>query len=273
MGIRISMYAADVPVVRSLLERSLAETLRFHAAHSGRSTHWLLFYEGSPRPVYSAYPERGIHCGDRWYSPEDAPLDGDPFLAQTTRQYLSADSTSALSHILSSYSGCAEIEGVRLITEGHRRWWIGSFFEAAAKSCGVVTPHTINEWERRNWSLTPADYYEASRLFGNLLRDFNVEPPLPATEYGPEDIRFPIVPPDDDARMNTWEASECAFVAVFIESLLSDPALRFCVPEYFRCSTGEHDEEWHTWVMGELQALLQIGKLSFEELTVVSFID
>src|SRR4051812_47325316 len=131
MGIRIFMYAVDRPALEGLLDRSIADTFRCYAAHGTDPRRGLHGFRDWPSgPIYHAIPGRGIHCGDRWHSPEEAPLEHDPFLAQPVRQYLAESSTLILKIFLGCFSQCAGVEGIHCITESHRRWWIGSFFHA-----------------------------------------------------------------------------------------------------------------------------------------------
>lgn len=269
MGIRISAYAVATESFEALLDLSPAEALRFHATH-GLPQREMMFIDEDPRLMYTADPRWGIHVNDEWHTPEKAPLEKIPLLAQSLRQYLTPGLTVDLEMLLYCFS-VPKLQGtICCITQGYKRWWIGSLFETASLACGVVAP--TGEWASHNRSLTPADYGEASRLFRNLLRTYNVEPPLPSTDYGREDIRFPIVPVDEDPWMNTWSASECAYILSFIETLLSDEKLRFREPKYFRRRGHQCDEEWHNWVTGRLEEMLQLRDVRFEDLTVVSFI-
>ncbi len=294
MGVRISLYAIDLPQFRIFLDRSLASTLWFYAENG--SPDWPLPFTDL-EPSFARYvssPMIGVRMhkeGQHWVDLTRPETFADPFLSTKLQDYLNNSDSFALKFVLRALALCASVNWVQPISEAYRRWWIGSFLDYVEQDTG----------------LSPDGYARLAAIFQKILRIYNCGKALPELEYKLSDFDFPVIPiEDDDLWMGVWTETEVRFVLDFLHSLLKRNAPHFTAPPetivvadskrgalrfddelLLEMIAQEHnpysgaaglasgliDQEWNEWVQQMIEELLRVDDFGFEEPNLVSFID
>ena len=121
---------------------------------------------------------------------------------------------------------------IRLVSHGHRRWWIGSFIA----SC------------RREPSFGAAVLSEMERLFSRILRDHDCGVRLASVPYSLKDVVLPCALGDDaDRRLATLDGAERTFFAEFIVARLSEEWRVFACPDGAVGIAPDAGPEWDQW--------------------------
>jgi len=233
MGVRIAAYAVDVLALERFLARPLSDVLRYISEHA---------------------TDREVTIP--WWPQGRGP--GEAVLSKRAAEVLREEDSDRLRRVLRDLSRCSNTGFVRMLTEGHRRWWIGSLLDAAEES----------------EALTPDDYAQFVRLWEKVLRGYNCGKWLTTATFVLSDFEFPLLPTDDaDLQIGIWTEPEAGFVADCLRRLTALDT-RFKAPPQ-RIGIGpETDDDWNAWVYEMIRQFLTIGDLpDYGRLAVVTFID
>jgi hypothetical protein len=252
MGVRISIYAVDVPKFEAFVQQLLVSVLWYYADY-GPATNQSLHFYGELN--YSANHEYGVSA---WKDQKRRKLRDrseipEPLLAQTLRDYLTREESITLLSVLGCLSQCVTVDWCKEITRGYRRWWIGSF---------------LDYLDRVDW-VNRQDYLAIAELVQKVLRPYDCGKALPKKQYELGDFTFPIKPASEpDYYMGVWTASEAQFAMLLIRELLEEHEPRFTAPP----DTSDDGTDWNEWVHKMLNQLYSIANLTYDNLAVVSFI-
>lgn len=268
MGVRIDMYAVDIPFFESFLDRSVADALWLYYDDIGSNEQRVLrFYIGDESDYMAMYyvkPGEGVFL---WCNKEKKPIERSTsehaFLTMKLRDYFTGENgiylikySPSLNNLLDCFSLCPSIKFIVPITTGYKYWWVEDFLEYAESA----------------YCIQAKDHAEAVTLFRKILRVYGHPWGSRKAQdaYKLNDFSFPIMPVDDiDLWMGVWTDSDVAFVINLIELLMEqDP--NFEHPSGLLTDSRDPD----SWILvhNRLQEILQIKKLNFKELRVVSFI-
>ncbi len=102
MGVRIQMYAVDLPRFESVLEQSLGEVLRYYADR-GASDETLHYVGDGIEDDYCAQPEKGVFLLHRGQKPRQVPNGEQPLvLNRRLRDVLDGGSAYFFANVLRS---------------------------------------------------------------------------------------------------------------------------------------------------------------------------
>jgi hypothetical protein len=225
MGIRVTAFVVDVVQFAALIDRPLWQILSeasrvpfdgdaiFSASDRATNTHYLI---RADHGIARHRPGAGVV-----EVPPDE-LRSDPFLQQTTREYIAQGSGYDLSFLLRTWSLFPGQTCVRTIARGDRSMWIEAILEAAA------VDHL----------LAPNEFAELSQLVGRILRSRKSRgrhfPPV--GQDGPPIVpaTFPVVPADDsDNQMAVFDEYEMLRLADLLGQLLErKPSPTYVIPAY-----------------------------------------
>src|SRR5689334_22311704 len=143
MGIRISLFAVDVPAFAEFIKRPLGDLFWYFSDHaSGNSDDLgdaLYLWEWPPsKGRYFARPGRDVIVvrGEkpRTTGPISRSMSEWPaFLKLPTNEFLSNEDSGHLLRLLRALTQCPAASFVRSITDGYKRWWVGSMLENAER--------------------------------------------------------------------------------------------------------------------------------------------
>ena len=260
MGVRIEIFAVDEPRFEALIENSIGTALQQYFQHGTDSANHLYFWDVPRELEFIAYPLtkfsiRTLRAPFEERVVEWDELKSDPFLSTKLGDYLSSDSDVGLSIFLSRFSECRNVDFIRNISSGYRRWWIGSLLDYAEKAGDV----------------SAQDYAEVAAIFQKMLRGYECGKFLPLTDWKPNKGIFPVLP-GEVSEMGVWTADETQRVLQFVHSLLRKAEPNFAKPPGKIGIAVETDAEWNEWVRFMIKQLLTIEGLKFDRLKVVSFI-
>lgn len=251
MGVRINAYAVDLTRLDHFFDATLGDLLALcvqKAPATNRGFNWGDFH---------AVPQKGVFHADRrsTHPLTVAQIECDPFLQTPARTRLQEDSSLQLDRFLHAVSVITESDGVRCLTRGDRRWWIGSLLQAA----------------RRTFDRGAYDRLQEVLL--RMLRVYDCGLHVPRTPYTLADVEFPAVPGDDtDHWMSVWMPAEIEHV-VQCFLILTSSSLQFSRPHGNVGMGPETPEEWNDWVREMMDQFLALPEQPPESLRVVTFID
>jgi hypothetical protein len=254
MGIRIEMYAVDLPPFNRLLENRLGEVLRLYADH-GTSEYSLRYFGDGTESDYCAQPKKGVF----WLTRKAQRVADGELPAELNRRLgdvLEGGTTYFLAGVLQALSSVPAIEWIEEITSDHRRWWIGSLFDYL--ECSSRFPKQ--------------DVLRLTALFQIVLRGRDCGKPMLRHEVNVADFAFPVHPQDDpDFSMGVWTGDEAAFV-VDLFRRVKDQNPQFRQPPGPIGFAPTTDVGWNEWVNEMMEQILAIGRLAFEEMRIITFI-
>lgn len=258
MGIRIRAYAIDVPRLDRFLETSLFDLLHLYAEKgilndSSENVLRFTFYNANLERrhyCYTAAPDKGF------ISPKDSgwvdTLEPSPELQPSARQFINTASIYNFAWFLDAFSYCQGIDFIYEITNGFRRWWIGS---------------ALNVGEQ---VLRAEEFDTITRLFKKILRGWNCDARTPTENPGVNFDGFPVSPEDDpDLSPGRWTAreTECALGLI---RRIRDSGIEFTNPtDRFR---DDDDADWNDWTCDMLDRFLAVNDLRFEDCNIVTLI-
>ena len=261
MGVRISLYAVDIPAIEDFAKHSLGYVLQYYSKHGDSQFPSLGFscQNSGHLELYLADIGKGIsyYDGKRRVILSEQSIENNSFLSTSLDEYLIDESSSDLYRVLAAYAQCPAIDWVTKISEGHRRWWIGSFLEYVK----LVLGNSSNM------------YFHFANLFQRLLGNYDCGTILPPKEDVPS-IPLSFVPVDNsDPYMSFWSQDEICFLCQTIRMVIADNRARFKrPPDKVGLGPGP-DEDWNDWVYEVLQELLVLESPSLENRIVLTFIE
>jgi hypothetical protein len=262
MGIRISAYAVDVPTLDEFLAQPTGQVLQSVVEHGTDREMFVSWWEPDRGPICAIPGEavfrvkRGLKRGYKEIIP-DAACSCDPFLARVAGDFLREADSFKLKSLLRALSKCPNIGFIQEITDGYRRWWIGSLLDFTEQSS----------------LLAPEDYARFVFLWQKVLRRYDCGKPFPRAEFDPASFDFPILPADDsDMMMGVWMEEDAYFIVDRLDRIL-ELGPRFKAPPQMVSIPPEPDDDWNEWVHEMIRQFMVIGDiLDFRRLAVVSFI-
>jgi hypothetical protein len=259
MGVRIDAYAIDVPPFEDFLAQASGRVLRYVVEHASAPEAAVVWWDTDRGPI-CAVPREGVFrvLQVRKENLLEASSSRDPFMIRSAEDYLREGHSLRLSSILDALSRCPDAKFVRRITEGYRRWWIGSLLDFAEQSR----------------LLTPEDYARCALVWQKLLRGYGCGKLLPSRKFYLASFQFPILPADDtDMYMGVWTEEEAYFLVGCLRRIL-EAGPRFKAPPLEVGIGPETDDDWNDWVHEMIGQFLVIEALNdYSRLAVVSFID
>lgn len=264
MGVRIHMYAVDVPTLTVFLAQPLGTLLSYIAKHGKPDARGLSFVEDDRRQ-YVARPGVGVLCGE---ARKLSPVIGDEdYLRRPTSDLLAVGSSFQLNFVLQALQNCSSVDFVRCLIDGDRRWWLVSVLKCAHQMLKVQEqPWLANpEDVKRAFAIKAEDCKRFLRLGNIVLRTYGDGPPPTEAEIAASG--FPIKPADDaDCWMGCWSESDTYFVVDFLRQLRA-------LEPTFPAEISHGAEDWNRYVHSVLDRLVGVETfLTFEKLAVVSFI-
>jgi hypothetical protein len=243
MGIRIDPFAIDTPRFCRALEVPLWRVLRQVARRAPRDHFLFHVFEPDTRFRYVICPDGRIlrtgRDGAREFLQDDQ-LAASSVLQQSCLAYLLDPNSSgyALLFLLRDWADWEAAEAVHLITEGHRRWWVGSVLSAAARV-----------------ELPLPQYRELSAILGRMLAGWDCGVQIPAVQDR-DDIHFPIYHDNPDKPMAVFSAGECHALVDLLELLLKrDPIFESPTP-------GDSDDfDWNQYAREMIGYFVELKRL------------
>jgi hypothetical protein len=259
MGIRITAFAFKASRLQKVLGLPLWQLLgRLCQTPAEDNVHLFSVYDAECRQRYYAGPDRGvirIGRGQPVQQLDESALSQIPLLRQTTAQYLAEDAMSSyqLAFLLRALAAEATSNVARMITNGHRPWWIGSSL-AAAKESSVLSRSEFNGF--RDQCARIIRVYECG---------------FPLADVDRRSARtLPFLPTDDaDYCMSLFDAIEARRFVELLDRLLRSE-LRFVAPPP-RFLHGP-DAEWNSLVRDCMAEFLKWRALSPPHDHLVTFI-
>jgi hypothetical protein len=262
MGVRICAYAVGVPPLEDFLAHPTGRVLQYVVEHGNDREAAVAWWEADRGSIWAMPGEavfrvqHGPKRGDKDVIP-DAVCSCDPFLARVAGDFLRGEDGFKLNSLLRALSRCPDVGFIKWITEGYRRWWIGSLLEFTEQSR----------------ILAPEEYSRFVLLWQKVLRRYDCGKRLLPAVFDRTRFDFPIIPADDSHMlMGVW-TEEAYFVVDRLEQILS-LGPRFKLPPEEVGIGSETDDDRNEWVHEMVRQFLVIGDiLDFRRLAVVSFID
>jgi hypothetical protein len=216
MGVHLAIYAIDLPRFEQVLEQSLADLLWLHqrTAIATGSVNVLRWIESDEHcTTHSSIQGKGVTSpftdatGARVYRIlTEEETHRIPFLQQSARAFLNGNSPFSLKFLLQGLSECDGMDCIQCLTEGDRRWWVGSALYQA----------------REVLKIDEGDCQRLGRIFGKIIGHWQCGYPLPEADHTNDLAGFPVVPePDPDLRVGSWTKEEALEVADVAERLLA----------------------------------------------------
>jgi hypothetical protein len=169
---------------------------------------------------------------------------------------LNGEDSFALYWLLRALADCPPFQFATEITEGYRRWWIGSFLDYF-----VHQPDIPRE-----------DRDEVTALLLRVLRIYDCGSSLPPSTYSLADFDFPVRPVDDaDMNIAHWTWEEARLVIRVLQSV-RDRWPVFASPPGSVGIGPETDDEWNEWVHQMIAKLLLLQDLKYHRPWVATFI-
>lgn len=263
MGIRIDAYAVDASRLSELLWCSLDELLwRYYEDGTDADERLYWIDHDAKDATYMSIPREKV-TGTR-HGPDGARLHGIMtrsdtaniiFLQQAAFDHFSGGAPYPLAIFLRCFARCNGIDFIRPLTEGHRRWWIGSLLQGAKEGARISS----------------LDCERLEFLFQKMLRGWDCGYPMTERRIDLEKFEFPALPEDDpDMRFSVWSQDETRFALAVLEELISlEP--RFVRPPG-RVAVTLDDDEWHSWVVENVRGFLRAASLKSEWKSIISLI-
>ncbi len=258
MGVRISLYAVDVPPFEQFIDRSLGEVLTDYAARGLDSDRRLWWWDDSRDRRFLAVPGKPLLYADSSANYVDYDTnEPDAFLSHSIEDFLRKQSGHELKSLLRALCGFPPHDFVREIMCDQRRWWIGSLLDYAERA-----PDSV-----------PGEYSRLAQVWQEVLRPYGCGKSLPSQKTASRDFTFPVIPAErEDPWMSSWTADEASFVVSCFRRIQSQNP-RFKAPLGELGIVPETADDWHVWVSEMLESVLRINEcLTYEQLAVVSFI-
>jgi hypothetical protein len=258
MGVRINMYAVDVPPFEAFIDQSVGAALWHYVSNGSDRERVISWDDADSQQRYRAAPGSltTIEKRGKRVTLTRERVAEEPFFQQRVRDYLGRESSYALLCLLRALSHCPPADFVREITTGHRRWWIGELLDYADQAP----------------SISREDFARFVVLCQKVLRGCDCGKPLPERPFTVTDFRFPVIPKDDtDMWMGVWSDGETEF-ALDILRRIAEQQPRFKAPPGPVGIAPEAEEDWDKWVHEMIRQVLVIGGLKFRRLNVVTFI-
>jgi len=253
MGIRISLFAIDVPAIEEFATHSLGYVMQYYARHA--ETGQLGLYFNMPESgSYGGVPGRNVYYVVNKKSGylTEQQVEKNAFLSTPLNQHLVSENTYAFYFLLSRYARLPMIDWVTTISDGHRRWWIGTYLDYAQTVLGKS-----------------AAYDRFVSLLQRILSGHNCGTILPP-EQTILAIPFSLAPINNlDLRMNFWTPDESAFLCQTIRYLMNDNPAKFEKP--LNEVDPDVNYEWNE-VIEVLQEILVLETPALSNRLVISFI-
>lgn len=263
MGVRIDVYAVDTAEMNILASTKLHHLLWYYADQPCVSNDLpiLRLYEDEHPRIYHASPEYGVYSMDRSQKKKTVLSKEDSadllFLSSTLADFYSHQSSFAFRNLLECLSACPTIEWVYQVSQGHRRWWIGSFLDSAVSVLGTNSQ----------------EYALLAMLFQKMLREYDCGKALPKQQYDLSDFTFPIMPEDDtDNRMGIWVREETHSFLQILDAITTPTMPMFKAPSGKVGIAPDTDDAWNQWVQEIIGEFLYVKTLPFKDLNLLSFI-
>jgi hypothetical protein len=242
MGIDIDAFAVETPRFVRLLDLPLWRVLRQLAKRAPCDE--VLFSISERKTYYQIVPSGRllrVNLGGQRETLELDELALVPFLQQSCGAYLRREETSSWAlHFLLRDWQFVETDVIHTITEGHRRWWIGSVLSAAARV-----------------ELPVAQYRQLSALLARMLAGWDCGVTLPPIENRRDLHGFPEFHRDaDDDPTAVFSADEChALVDLFQLLLKRDPIFESPTP-------GDSDDfDWNQYAREMIGHFMKLKSL------------
>ena len=203
MGVRIDLYAVDVPAFAVRIDQSIGATLWEYAENGSDRAIAIDWNDQANNRRYRAVPGEPVACLEQgcWARLSKDGTAEVEFLRRTMRDYLGQESSYALLSLLRALSRCPNTAFVREISVRNRRWWIGSLLNYA--ECSGVFSHR--------------DYERFVFLCQKILHGISCGKTLPDRAFAPADACFPVIPKDDaDLKFGIWSEDETEFALGFL---------------------------------------------------------
>jgi hypothetical protein len=258
MGVRITLFAVDLSQFSSVIHQSLWDWLWYYVDHGTPDKD--AFRTGindEEKTTFLARPQVGVvaRVGAKEARLSRLNKPNEPLLTKSLQDHL-GDSPWGLKELLTALSHCPSNKSVRLLTQGNRRWWIGSFLEYSEYTLGPNAP----------------DYIYLASLFQRMLRGYDCGKVLPKSDTNVNDVPFPVLMQDDpDLRMSVWTDEETCLVVEIIRSIMNKDA-KFAMPPSTVGIAPANDEDWNDWVHKMIGHILAIDAFPPAMRTVVGFI-
>ena len=166
------------------------------------------------------------------------------------REHISRDGIYEAFWLLKGFSNCREIEFIKRLTGGHRRWWIGSVLQAAQAL------------------LAGDEYKELDQLFRKILRGYNCGFNT-AADPGFVADGLPFVPDNDpDLQFGLWSETQCSTAMSLLSKIMESSPVFKNSPEMPRFE----DTDWHEWARDSVLSFLQMRDLDYRVCNMLSFI-
>jgi hypothetical protein len=259
MGVRLELFALDLPRFTAFIRQPVWEWLWYYADNgTAQGGDVLMPANDDAHIVYVATPRLGVMraVGNKSVALDRRNRPGDPLLSDTLHDYLASNSPWRLQDLLTAVGRCPPNDCVRLVTSGHRRWWIGSLLDYAEKTLGPAAP----------------DYLFLASLFRKLLGWYDCGKVLPAPAVVESEPRFPLrLQEDPDIHTGVWRDEETFLVMDILRSMMSEHT-RFSKPPLPVGVAPEKEEDWNDWVHQMIAHILSIDAFPPAMRSVVSFI-
>lgn len=258
MGIRISAFAFNASRLRRVLDLPLWQILgRLSQLRPDHDPRLFSVYDPERRHRYYGTPAGGVTriAPDEPMQELDEPaLSQIPLLHQTGAQYLAGDQGDSydLAFLLHALAAETTSNVARLITDGYRRWWIGSLLASA-----------------HDWALNAADFEHLRAQCARILRIYDCGFPLDDVDH--RSLRtLPYLPTQDgDYYMNLFDSTDANRFVDLLERLqqsdlkFADPPPRFL-----------HDSavDWNSLVRDRIAEFLTWRSLSPPHDHLITFI-
>ena len=131
---------------------------------------------------------------------------------------------------------------VRLLGDGHRRWWVGSLLESLRRP----SP----------WLLNQGDVAHAEEMLSRMLRGWNCGATVRDASPSATRSASPVTPASDaDLRLAVLSPSDFEFLRLFLDERLRDDERRFVRPSGVVGVAPDRDDEWDAWVRQVLREI------------------
>jgi hypothetical protein len=258
MGIRIDAYAVDLPRFDTFLNSTLADLLCQYQRDGINEKTPLRFTIGNTSDTFEAIPSGLMRAfiGDVPNRKEEIlseeQLRKIEILKRPVREHLSSDNIYQAKWFLNAFSNCKGIDFIEQLTEGHRRWWIGSVLKSAQPV------------------LSANEFKELEYLFAKILRGLDCGFNRAVGDPGFVGDGLPFTPDDDpDLKFGRWLPKECPIAGELLSKVMaSSPKFRASEPT----GIDQDDSDWHERVRNNVTSFLQIRDLDYSVCNMLSFI-
>lgn len=251
MGVRITFYALDLERVDEVAQMTLRDLLWFYSEQGCPEKLWI---ESADLRLYAKFGGVYLQKGQQACELTLGSAEEIISLSQTVRDFVVNEGAYWLKALLNCFALCDPVGWVCRVSDGHRRWWIGSFLNSVGEIHGASS----------------AVYQRMVELFQTVLQGYDC-----GTEFPPQDsdaksdLFFPLTANDPDLRMGFWTSEDVYFLLDIIRRIPPNTVFK---PTLSYGIAPDSANDWNKWVWDVLEGLLVLQTLDYQKPSVVTFI-